>query len=379
MPAAKILFWLVMALGPTAARAQVVGHSTELSRRAAAIRLETAGGGTTEIVAGEGHLEVNGEAVARYSPGGMLEQRLRALISRSAELESEALLAALRGVPTDGFDPTELEAWSRVLAALPPNGATGTIPPPDPSLYQPLSEPGPPPSRVSEPQAEASAQVGTEPSSTPAVERVATGLLTVLGGLVALAALGFGALFLVPDRVETVAQTLSRAPFRCFLAGLCTQPLILPALATLLIALVLTVVGILLIPVAVVLFVLTVVAAVIGGYLAVARVVGEMYLRRKAPAEQYTAAWGAFRYLAYGLIGLLAIWVPAAVLGWIPGLGIAFVLLAAAFTWIMATAGLGAVVLSRAGGRRTFADSGSALPVGAGSWREPLPKADASA
>ncbi len=378
MPAAKILLWLVTALGPIAGHAQVVGHSTELSSRTVAIRLETPDGTTTEIVTAEGRLELNGEIVARYSPDGMLEQRLRALISRSAELESEALLAALRGMPTDGFDPTEVEAWNQVLAALPTSGATGTIPPPDPSLYQTLNESGPPPLRVSEPRAQALGQVDTEPRSTPTVERVAIGLLTVLGGLVALAALGFGALFFVPDRVETVAQTVSHAPFRCFLAGLCTQPLILPALATLLIVLILTVVGILLIPVAVVLFVLALVAAVIGGYLAVALVVGEMYARRRARAEQYTAAWAVFRYLTYGLIGLLAIWVPAAVLGWIPGLGTAFVLLAAVFTWVIATAGLGAVVLSRAGGRRTFAASASALPAAADLWREPLPKADPS-
>ncbi|GIW52545.1 MAG: hypothetical protein KatS3mg081_1900 [Gemmatimonadales bacterium] len=378
MRCARLLFWLAAAVTPAAGYAQLVGHTTELSRRAVTVRLEWADGRSTEIVAGEGRLELNGETAARYTAGGMLEQRLRALVSRSAELESEALLTALRQMPTDGFGPRELEAWNRFLAALPAGEAAETLPPPDPSLYQPLEESGAPLTRVFQSGSERATGRGVEVQEVPAVERVATGLLTVLGGLVALAALGFGALFFVPDRVETVAQTVAHSPFRCFLAGLCTQPLILPALATLLIALVLTVVGILLIPVAVVLFVLGLAAAVIGGYLAVARVVGEMYARRKGWAEQYTGGWTVFRYLAYGLIGLLAIWVPAALLGWIPVLGAAFVLVAGVFTWIMATAGLGAVVLSRAGTRTTFAATGSALPRGADLWREPLPKADAS-
>ncbi len=378
MRAAKVLVWLAVNLGPITAHAQLVGHSTELSRRAVSIRLERADGGATEIVAGEGRLELNGETAARYSAGGMLERRLRALISRSAELESEALLAALRQLPTDEFDPAELKAWNQVLGALPAGPATGTVAPPDPSLYQPLEESGALTAPLFQTRSGSSIQGSDATPRVPAVERVATGLLTVLGALVALAALGFGALFFVPDRVETVAQTVTQAPFRCFLAGLCTQPLILPTLATLLIALVLTVVGILLIPVAVVVFVLALAAAVIGGYLAVARVVGEIYARRKGQAQEYTGGWTVFRHLAYGLIGLLAIWVPAAVLGWVPVLGWMFVLLAGIFTWVMATAGLGAVVLSRAGAQRTFAARGSALPAGQDFWREPLPKADAS-
>jgi hypothetical protein len=375
MRAVEILLCLAAAVGPIPGNTQVLGHSTELSRRALLVRLERPDGGTTEIVAGEGRLELNGEAVGRYSAHGRLEERLRALIARSAELESEVFLAALRQLPTDGFDPGELEAWNRVLAALPPAPGSEAVAPPDPSLYPPLPETA---GEKSRPDPAASEPQRTGPRQLSVVERVATGLLTVLGGLVALAALGFGTLFFVPDRFETVAHTAAQAPFRCFLAGVCAQPLILPTLATLLIALVLTVVGILLIPVAVVLFALALAAAVIGGYLAVARVVGERYARRKGWSEQYTVGWTAFRYLVYGLIGLLAIWVPPVVLGWLPVIGTALMLLAAVFTWIMATAGLGAVLLSRAGMRRTFASPDSALSAGGAFWQQPLPKADAS-
>jgi hypothetical protein len=48
------------------------------------------------------------------------------------------------------------------------------------------------------------------------------------------------------------------------------------------------------------------------------------------------------------------IWAPFALLGWIPGVGVALLWAAILFTWVMATAGLGATILSRAGLRGTF-------------------------
>lgn len=378
MPPAKILPALLVGAwllgGPRDATGQVVGHATEISSREIKITLELADAEPMEIVAERGTIEINGETVGRYPENGILQQRLRALISRSGRLESEALVAALHALPTDGLDPAEAETWRQVVARLPAVQPSREGLTPEPTLYQPLVE--------SEAVAPGSSEAPLRPptsaeravDSAPAVERVGINLLSLLGGLAALAALGFGALFLVPDRMETVAGTVARAPVRCFLVGLCAQPLILPALVTLLIALVLTVVGILLIPVAVVLFMLALAAAAIGGYLAVARVVGELYAKRSTQTEHYSAGWSSFRHLVHGLIGLLAIWIPAALLSWIPLAGALFIFLAAAFTWIMATAGLGAVLLSRGGARSTFALDSQRLLASPELRRESLPR-----
>ena len=182
----------------------------------------------------------------------------------------------------------------------------------------------------------------------------------LFGTLVALASLGFGALFFVPQRLEVVAATVRKSPIRAFFAGLFAQPLLLPALVTLTIGLVLTVVGVLAIPVAIIGFVLAVAAAFVGGYLAVARVVGEIYVHRRGQAARYTSGWSTYRYLVYGVVGLLLIWAPAILLRWVPAAGMILMITALVFTWVMATTGFGAVILSKAG---------------AGSWalRRPTP------
>jgi hypothetical protein len=51
------------------------------------------------------------------------------------------------------------------------------------------------------------------------------------------------------------------------------------------------------------------------------------------------------------------VWAPAVALGWIPLIGQLLLTLAFAATWVMATAGVGAAILSRAGLRATFTGS----------------------
>jgi len=113
------------------------------------------------------------------------------------------------------------------------------------------------------------------------------------------------------------------------------------------------------------------IAAVVGGYLAVARVVGEIYVKRTGRQDLYTTGWATYRYLLYGLMGLLAIWVPALALQWIPIAGFTLLLAAAVFTWMIATAGLGGVVLSRAGTRTTFGSKPAGQLSAEFSWTAP--------
>ena len=85
-----------------------------------------------------------------------------------------------------------------------------------------------------------------------------------------------------------------------------------------------------------------------------ARSVGEIYLRRKMARGEPVETWGSYRYIIYGLVGLLALWLPVVLLGWIPVAGTMLTISAALITWIIATAGFGATIISRAGVRGTF-------------------------
>jgi hypothetical protein len=194
--------------------------------------------------------------------------------------------------------------------------------------------------------------------SVSAVERLGQGAGTLVGMFVALACIGFGFTFFMPRQLEVVSDTVTDSFGKSFFAGLFATPLLFPAFAMLLVGLAITVVGILLIPVAIVAGVLAVIAAAVGGYLAVANSVGGSYLNRRMAMGKVVEAT-PYRSMVYGLVGLLAIWIPAILLGWIPLVGNAMLGLAAIFTWAMATAGFGAAILSRAGLRATFVRPGA--------------------
>lgn len=182
-------------------------------------------------------------------------------------------------------------------------------------------------------------------------------LASLLGMFVALACIGFGFTFFLPQQLEVVADTVTDSFGKSFMAGMFAQPLLLPGFLVVLLGLAITVVGLLLIPVAIMAFALALVAAGVGGYLAVARAVGAWYLTRRM-AQGHPVTITPYRSIIFGLIGLLAIWAPAVVLGWIPFVGQTLAALAAIFTWVMATAGFGAAILSRAGLRATLVRTG---------------------
>jgi hypothetical protein len=101
-------------------------------------------------------------------------------------------------------------------------------------------------------------------------------------------------------------------------------------------------------------FAAALVLAALGGFIAVARTVGEIYLRRKMARGEAVQTWGSYRYVVYGLAGLLALWLPVILLGWVPVAGTVLTVSAAVMTWMLATAGFGAAIISRAGMRGTF-------------------------
>ena len=180
------------------------------------------------------------------------------------------------------------------------------------------------------------------------------GVMNLLAVYVALAFMGMGLLVFAPKQLETVSDTVWHSFWRSFLAGLFAQPLILPVFAMMVVGLALTVVGIVVIPFAVSAFLVALLLAVLGGFVSVARSVGEIYLRRKMARGEAVATWGSYRYIVYGLLPVLGIWLPVALLGWIPVAGTILTVTAAFTTWMVATAGFGATLISRGGIRGTF-------------------------
>jgi len=205
---------------------------------------------------------------------------------------------------------------------------------------------------------EADTELKTAAHARPAptmLQRVSSDVMNVLAVFVALAMLGLGTVFFGRRYIEVVADTASHAFGRSFVVGLLGQLLLLPTFAMLIVGLVFTLVGILLLPFAAVAFVLAACVAFIGGYLAVAHAIGETVTRRRMAHGVFVRAPNAYGYLFAGLIGLLGLWAAAALTGWMGPIVIVFRIAAVIVTWLATTVGFGAVLLSRAGLRETFA------------------------
>lgn len=180
-------------------------------------------------------------------------------------------------------------------------------------------------------------------------------LAGVIGVFLTLSAIGFGLVMFAKPNLEVVSDTVSHSFGRAFVSGLLGQILLLPTFGMLIVGLILSVAGILLLPFAVVVYGLLVVVGVLGGFLAVAHAMGETYTRRRLALGAMIGSPNSYRYLVVGLGALATLWLAWAVFGWVPVAG--ELIRGAAFlvTWLLATAGFGAALLSRAGVRENFA------------------------
>jgi len=196
---------------------------------------------------------------------------------------------------------------------------------------------------------------GERAARRSALDRLFNDVGTVIALFIALAMVGFGTVFFGRRYVEVVADTTTHSFGRSFVVGLLGQLLLLPAFAMMIVGLVLTIVGILVLPFAALAFVLGTALAVLGGYLAVAHAVGETVTRRRMANGAFVRSPNSYGYIFTGLVGLLGLWAAAALFGWIGPVVALFKVAAVLVTWVAATTGFGAVLLSRAGMRETFA------------------------
>jgi hypothetical protein len=141
-------------------------------------------------------------------------------------------------------------------------------------------------------------------------------------------------------------------------------------LCLLVVALAVTVIGILLIPFAIVAFVLALAGLITLGFLAIARITGESVA--PAASRRYSARGAALRALVIGVSIYTGLWVLASAFAWAPIVETVLRGIAVAITWVATTAGLGAAVLSRGGTRRATI----AAPLAAVNdipWQTPTP------
>jgi hypothetical protein len=208
---------------------------------------------------------------------------------------------------------------------------------------------------------------GQGPSSQPLSTWDA--LKMVLGWFAVLFVIGVGVLLFAEKNLDGVVVALEQQFSRAFWVGVLTQLAAIPALLLVLIALAVSLIGILLIPFAVVAFVIALAGLLTLGFLAVARFTGRAFSR--GPRESRAVH---LRALLTGLIVYLGLWFLAAAFVWHPVAGSVLRAVALAGCWVALTIGLGATILTRAGTRREDDRARAKRPAADDlSWQTPTP------
>jgi hypothetical protein len=191
------------------------------------------------------------------------------------------------------------------------------------------------------------------------------------GWLVMILLIGIGVLVFAGGYLDGVTDVLEQSFWRSFLVGIAAELGLVPVLVLVVAALAITLVGILLIPFAIVAYVLAVAGLVTLGFLAVAQLVGGSFGRKPATAQPRGQA---LRALVFGVVLFMGSWVVAAAFQWWPFLAGLLRMVAFAITFVAATAGLGAAVLSRGGTHRDAAAPEPQEPTNqAPVWQTPTP------
>jgi hypothetical protein len=198
-------------------------------------------------------------------------------------------------------------------------------------------------------------------------QRTAAAVRIVCGTFAVLLVIALGVLLFAGPNLDEVVATIQHQFARTFWYGMLGQLVVLPVLLLLIVALALSLIGILLIPFAIVAYAIACAGLVTLGFLAVARLVGGAIWHGSDSAVRVRAL-GA---LAIGIAVFFGLWIIAALLTWAPLAATVVHAAALAATWSAMTLGLGAAILSRAGTHRRVA--GAARPVELAAWQTPTP------
>lgn len=189
-----------------------------------------------------------------------------------------------------------------------------------------------------------------------AIGRGIAGILGTLSFGLVLAGVGALLVFYGHRYLETASDTLRVSTIRSGGVGLAAFFLVVPAFVVLVVALAVSIIGIPLLLLAVPLYPLAIAAAVAFGLLASAHALGEHTAEQRR--EVYDLRYrNSYAYLFTGL-GMLLIPLLAADLismtGFLGFLGALLKVVTWTVIWLAATAGFGAVILSRFGTQRSF-------------------------
>ena len=193
-------------------------------------------------------------------------------------------------------------------------------------------------------------------------------LKMVLGWFTVLFIIGIGVLLFAEKNLDVVVSALDQQFARAFWIGVLAQLAAIPALLLLVLGLVVTLLGILLVPFAVVAYVVALSGLLTLGFLAVARFTGRVFFRDAADSRAVH-----LRSLFAGLVVYLGLWFLAAAFVWNPVAGSILRAVALAGSWVALTFGLGATILTRAGTHREGDRVRRARPVDDLSWQTPTP------
>jgi hypothetical protein len=200
-------------------------------------------------------------------------------------------------------------------------------------------------------------------------QRTVEAVKIVAGSFAILLIIALGVLLFAGRNLDEVVSTLEQRFANAFWYGVLGQVVVLPALLILVVALALSLIGILLIPFAIVAYAVACAGLVTLGFLAVARLVGAGFWRGSHSADR-ARALGA---LAAGITIFFSLWMVAALFTWSPMVATVVRAAALAATWAAMTLGLGAAILSRAGTHRRIAGAARAVELAA--WQTPTPVA----
>jgi hypothetical protein len=367
---------LTAALWPSTSAAQslrrIVSSEISISRDAASLHLEFESGSKASFALVGGRILVNGDDVGAAARGTDMDRAWRALLSQAMDAPTGALARMLVDwdAPDEAFD-ARLEALLGEAAEAAP-----ALAPAEPA--EPLEPAAAPDLEFSDSVdrlvgriAELEGLVGelesgvaitipdirvdrTRPGPFRHLIRGFEGLFSVSVLYAVLFGIAFATIFFGGRRfIEGVADTARAATTRSLLVGLAATFLVIPAYILGLIALAISIVGILALPVWLLLFPVAAALAVLLGYIGVAHAAGESLAERRFYATDWFRRGNSYYFLLTGLGLLLVLFAAGSIVGmagpWLGFLRGLLFTVASVVTWAALSIGLGAVLLSRGG------------------------------